>query len=164
MASRGRSRLKDRSLEWWHASSTLEQLFQVKAQNGRFSLGLHKPVQLWQSRSQYGEITTYLLNQRWNWCALLSYPYLCTLVSHGPWQQNLKKRHRPLRWDATIGYWTSHTRTISLVRIFAERSKQPLEIVKLLTLVKWFGHMSRSSGLAKTVLQGTVKGKRRKGR
>ena len=37
---------------------------------------------------------------------------------------------------------------------------------KLLTLVKkwklrWFGHVSESSGLEKTILQGTVKGKRR---
>ena len=40
---------------------------------------------------------------------------------------------------------------------------------ELLTLVKkrkliWFGHVSRSSGLAKTNLQGTVKGKRKRGR
>ena len=40
------------------------------------------------------------------------------------------------------------------------------EYDKLLTLVKkgqlrWFGHISRSSCLAKTPLQGTVKGKRR---
>ena len=40
---------------------------------------------------------------------------------------------------------------------------------ELLTLVKkrklrWFGHVSRSSGLAKTILQGTVKGKRRGGK
>ena len=39
----------------------------------------------------------------------------------------------------------------------------------LLTIVKrrklqWYGHISRSSGLAKTMLQGTVKGGRRKGR
>ena len=38
----------------------------------------------------------------------------------------------------------------------------------LLTIVKrrkmqWYGHVSRSSGLAKTVLQGTVKGERRQG-
>ena len=38
-----------------------------------------------------------------------------------------------------------------------------------LTLIKkrkrrWFGHISRSSGLAKTILKGTVEGKRRKGR
>ena len=39
----------------------------------------------------------------------------------------------------------------------------------LLTIVKrrklqWHGHVSRSSGLAKTILQGTVKGGRRQGR
>ena len=41
------------------------------------------------------------------------------------------------------------------------------EYDELLTLVKkrrlrWFGHVSRSSGLAKTILQGTVKGKKEK--
>ena len=41
------------------------------------------------------------------------------------------------------------------------------EYDELLTLVKkrklrWFGHVSMSSGLAKTILQGTVKGKRKK--
>ena len=30
--------------------------------------------------------------------------------------------------------------------------------------VKWYGHVSRSSGLAETILQGTVKGGRRQGR
>ena len=40
---------------------------------------------------------------------------------------------------------------------------------ELLTLVKkrklrWFGCVSRSSGLARTILQGTVKGKRKRGR
>ena len=39
----------------------------------------------------------------------------------------------------------------------------------LLTIVKrrklqWYGHVSRSSGLVKTILQGTVKGGRRQGR
>ena len=43
------------------------------------------------------------------------------------------------------------------------------EYDELLTLVKkrklrWFGHVSRSSGLAKTILQGAVKGKRKRGR
>ena len=31
-------------------------------------------------------------------------------------------------------------------------------------VLRWFGHVSRSSGLAKTILQGTVKGKRKRGR
>ena len=40
---------------------------------------------------------------------------------------------------------------------------------KNLTMVKrcklqWYGHVSRSSGVAKTILQGTVKGGRRQGR
>ena len=30
--------------------------------------------------------------------------------------------------------------------------------------LKWFGHVSRSSGLAKTILQGTMQGGRRRGR
>ena len=39
----------------------------------------------------------------------------------------------------------------------------------LLTIVKrrkaqWYGHVSRSSDVAKTILQGTVKGRRRQGR
>ena len=43
------------------------------------------------------------------------------------------------------------------------------EYDELLALVKkrklrWFGHVSRSSGSAKTILQGTVKGKRNRGR
>ena len=38
-----------------------------------------------------------------------------------------------------------------------------LSIVKRRKL-QWYGHVSRSSGLAKTILQGTVKGGRRQGR
>ena len=43
------------------------------------------------------------------------------------------------------------------------------EYVELLTLVKkrklrWFSHVSRSSGLAKTILQGSVKAQRKRGR
>ena len=38
-----------------------------------------------------------------------------------------------------------------------------LTIVKRWKL-KWYGHVSHSSGLAKTILQGTVKGGRRQGR
>ena len=41
--------------------------------------------------------------------------------------------------------------------------QEDLTIVKRRKL-KWYGHISRSSGLAKTILQGTVKGGRRQGR
>ena len=40
---------------------------------------------------------------------------------------------------------------------------EDLTIVKRCKL-QWFGHVSRSSGLVKTILQGTVKGGRRQGR
>ena len=41
--------------------------------------------------------------------------------------------------------------------------KEILTIVKRRNL-KWYGHVSRSSGLAKTILQGTMKGGRRQSR
>ena len=41
--------------------------------------------------------------------------------------------------------------------------REDLAIVKRRKL-QWFGHVSRSSGLAKTILQGTVKGAKRQGR
>ena len=41
--------------------------------------------------------------------------------------------------------------------------EDPLTIVKRHKL-QWYGHVSRSSGLAKTILQGTVKGGRKQGR
>ena len=41
--------------------------------------------------------------------------------------------------------------------------KDLLTMVKRLKL-QWYGHVSHSSGLAKTILQGTVKGGRRQGR
>ena len=49
------------------------------------------------------------------------------------------------------------------------RKSGPKSIEDLLTIVKrrklqWYGHVFRSSGLAKTILQGTVKGGRRRDR
>ena len=44
-----------------------------------------------------------------------------------------------------------------------ERHEDLLTIVKRHKL-QWYGQVSRSSGLAKTILQGTVKGMRRQGR
>ena len=73
-------------------------------------------------------------------------------------------------------YRTFRTRTMLSMRRFADRSKQQLEkqaatgeYDELQTLAKRqksrrFGHVSRSSGFVKTILQGTVKGKRRRDR
>ena len=57
--------------------------------------------------------------------------------------------------------------TIEEVCAKIQRAFRPHE--DLLTIVKrrklqWYGHVSRSLGLAKTILQGTVKGGRRQGR
>ena len=40
------------------------QMFHIMAQNQTFSQGLHLPPRLYQSRSQFGEIATYLWHQR----------------------------------------------------------------------------------------------------
>ena len=45
----------------------------------------------------------------------------------------------------------------------AIRPQEDLTIIKRRKL-QWYGHVSLSSGLAKTILQGTVKGGRRQGR
>ena len=57
--------------------------------------------------------------------------------------------------------------TNEVVRAKIQQAIGPHE--DLLTIVKkrkltWYGHVSRSSRLAKTILQGTVKGGRRQGR
>ena len=46
----------------------------------------------------------------------------------------------------------------------AIRPHEDLLIVIKRRKLQWYGHVSRSSGLAKTILQGTVKGGRRRGR
>ena len=56
----------------------------------------------------------------------------------------------------------SHKDHVSNEKVRAE-IQQLLSIVKKRKL-QWYGHVSCSSGLAKTILQGTVKGMRRQGR
>ena len=66
--------------------------------------------------------------------------------------------------DATARYYISHA------KIMLPRSSSQSDTHEdLLTIVKrrklqWYGHVSRSSGLAKTILQGTVKGGSRQSR
>ena len=43
-------------------------------------------------------------------------------------------------------------------------SHEDLLIIVKRRKLQWYGHVSHSSGLAKTILQGTVKGGRKKGR
>ena len=68
---------------------------------------------------------------------------------------------------ANVRYYASHTKTNAEVRAKIQQAIGPHEdllmIIKRRKL-KWYGHVSPSSGLAKTILQGTVKGGRRQGR
>ena len=66
-------------------------------------------------------------------------------------------------------YWTMDIGHVTNEEVRRKIQAAIGEYDELLTLVKkrklrWFGHVSRSSGLAKTILQGTVKGKRKRGR
>ena len=94
---------------------------------------------------------------RYDWCTPLSHPSSCVLVNHGPSQQSSK--------EYTARYYASHTN--EEVRAKIQQAIGPHE--DLLTTVKrrklqWYGHVFRSSSLAKTTLQGTVNGGRRQGR
>ena len=92
------------------------------------------------------------------------------LVNHGPSQQSSKEEYKPWKCGATARYYAALTKdhvTNEEVRAKIQQAIGPHE--DLLTIVKrrklqWYGHVSRSSGLAKTILQGTVKWGRRRGR
>ena len=106
---------------------------------------------------------------RYDWCAPLSHPISCMLVSHGPSQQSFKKAYKPWKWGATARYKASHTKTMLPTIILAKIQQVIWPHEDLLTIVKrrklqWYVHISRVSGLSKTDLQGTVKGGRRQGR
>ena len=74
------------------------------------------------------------------------------LVNHGPPKKNTSHANEVLPQNTT--------------HLIQRQATGPHE--NLLTIVKrrkllWYGHVSRSSGLAKAILQGTVKGGRRQG-
>ena len=106
---------------------------------------------------------------RCDWSAPLSQLSSCMLVnlSRTP-KKNTSHRYEVLlqrRETLRISY-TDHV-TNEEVRAKIRQAIGPHE--DLLTIVKrrklqWYGHVSCSSGLAKTIWQGTVKGRRRQGR
>ena len=93
----------------------------------------------------------------------------CMLVSHGPSQQSSKEEYKPWKRGATARYYTSHTKTMLPTRKSVPRSSRqsdhrrpPGHCKETQTAVVW--SVSRSLGLAQTILQGTVKGGRRHGK
>ena len=77
------------------------------------------------------------------------HPSSCMLVTQGPSQQSSKGEYKPWKWGSTARYYATHT-------ITTLPHEDLLTIVKRRKL-KWYGHVSCSSCLAKTILQGTVK-------
>ena len=94
---------------------------------------------------------------------------LCMLVNHGPSQQSFKRRIQAIeircyRKILHISYKDHVTNEKVRARIQqAIGPHEDLTIVKRRKL-QWYGHVFRSSGLAKNILQGTVKERRRQGR
>ena len=99
----------------------------------------------------------------------MSHPSSYMLVNHGPSKQLQRRKQamemRCYRKILHISY-KDHV-TEEEVRAKSQQAIGPHE--DLLTIVKkrklqWYGHVSRSSGLAKIILQDIVKGGRRQGR
>ena len=82
----------------------------------------------------------------------------------------LQRRIQAMDMRCYARYYTSHTKTMLPTRKSVPRSSRAIGPHEdLLMIVKrrklqWYGHVSRSSGPAKTILRGTVKGGRRQGR
>ena len=87
-------------------------------------------------------------------------------VNHGPSQQSFKRRMQAVEMRCYRKILASHKdhATNEEVRAKIQQAiglhEDHLTILKRPKL-KWYGHVSRSSGLAKIILQGTVKGGRR---
>ena len=75
-----------------------------------------------------------------------------------------QRRNKPWKWGATARYYTSHTKTMLPTRKSVPRSSRQSDHTKTWRKLQRYGHVSCSSGLAKTILQGTVKGGKRQGR
>ena len=91
------------------------------------------------------------------------------LVNHGPSQQSSKEEYKPWKCGATTRYYASHTKNHVTNEEVSAKIQQEIRPQKdLLTIIikrhklQWYGHVPRSSGLAKTIMQGTVKGGRRR--
>ena len=99
---------------------------------------------------------------RYKYCAPLSHASSCMLVNHWPSQRSSKEEYKPWKWGATARYYVSHTKTMLPTRKSVSRSSRQSDHTKTSwRKLQWYGHVSRSSGLAKPILQGTMKGGRR---
>ena len=110
---------------------------------------------------RYGGTRTSRLLLKLSWCGRSPYLPSFMPVRAGPWQQKSREGSKPLRWDAIGDFWIFPAKTMWRTSRFAAESRMKLEWKRKL---RWYGYISRSSGKAKTILQGTGKGARRRGR
>ena len=92
------------------------------------------------------------------------------LVNHGPPTAELQRRIQAMemrcyRKILRISYkdHVTNEEVHAKIQLAIGSQKDLLTMVKRRKL-QWYGHVSRSSGLAKTILHGTVKGGRRQDR
>ena len=94
----------------------------------------------------------------------ITYTCSCMLVNHGPSQQSFQRRLQAMemrcyRKILRISYkdHVANEEVRAKIRQTIEPRKDFLTIAKRRKL-QWYGHVSRSSGPVKTILQGTVRG------
>ena len=144
----------------------------MKVPSLRYSTGQHRQQQHWQGWNQFGMTRVFLSVQRYNWCTPLSHQSSCYwLYACKSWTLTAELQRRIQTMEMRcyrkllcISYKDHVTNEEIHAKI--QQAIRPHE--DLLTFGKrcklqWYGHVSRSSGLAKTILQGTVKGRRRTG-
>ena len=85
------------------------------------------------------------------------------LVNHGPSQQICKEEYARYYTSLPKQYHLTNEEVYAKVQQAIGPHEDLLSIVKRRKL-RWYGPTSRSSGLAKTILQGTVKEGRRQSR
>ena len=96
--------------------------------------------------------------------------HLPLFVNHGPSQQSCREAKAALNMRCCCKILCiSYKDHVSNEEVRAKIQQAIRPHAGLLTIVKrckrqWYGHVSRSSGLAETILQGTVKGGKRRGK
>ena len=93
-------------------------------------------------------------------CRLFMVVFLLRSSAMRVHEQSLKKEYKPWKWGATARDYASHTIDHVTKEEVRTKIQQAIGLQEnLLTTVKthklqWYGHVSHSSGLAKTILQG----------
>ena len=155
----------DKNGKQWNSLNTSGPSSMTRDPRLKSLQGLHKH---W-NWNQFGGTRTSQWSQKWSSYIYGSFSSSCVRVNRGLSQRNYKERWLQWKGDASEDSSTSPTPTTSPLKKSVNHPSTRGSLWSLLTTVKkrklrWCGHVTRSSGLSKIVLQGTVQGKRRRGR